>query len=116
MRGHPYALEAVQIRLALARHDLDSLSEVIALEGMHRYVFGLHDTAARLDAMAALRDRDRVETKASDFLQSGTYLEPFALRAIGIVRGDQALIDQADERFKLLGLDWHADQTKNLRG
>jgi class 3 adenylate cyclase len=116
MRGHPYALEAVQIRLALARHDLDSLSEVIALEGMHRYVFGLHDTAARLDAMAALRDRDRVERKASDFLQSGTYLEPFALRAIGIVRGDQALIDQADERFKLLGLDWHADQTENLRG
>ena len=116
MRGHVYALEAVQIRLALARNDLGQLSEVIALEGMHRYVFSLHDTAARLDAMAALGDRERAETKASSFLQAGTYLEPFALRTLGIVREDDALIGQAQERFKALGLEWHAAQTESLRG
>ena len=47
-------------------------------------------------------------------LQSGTYLEPFALRALGLVRGDEALIAQAIARFEAIGLDWHAEQTRPL--
>ena len=38
-------------------------------------------------------------------------LGPFRLRALGIVRADDGLLARADERFRALGLDWHADQT-----
>jgi hypothetical protein len=33
---------------------------------------------------------------------------------LGIVRGDETLIEQADECFRALRLDWHADQTEKL--
>jgi hypothetical protein len=77
-------------------------------------VFDMQTFAARLDATAALRDRARVEEQAPRFLLPKTYLEPFALRALGIVRDDRALIDQALERFSTLELDWHAAQTEAL--
>ena len=115
MEGHGYAMEAVQIRLALLRGDLDYLGELLAADTLHRYVFGMQDFAARMDAMAALRDRQRVEGDTPRFLKQGTYLEPFALRALGIVREDEALIDQALERFEALKLAWHAAQTDALR-
>jgi hypothetical protein len=41
-------------------------------------------------------------------------MEPFALRALGIVRDDETLIEQALSRFTTLGLDWHAAQTASL--
>ncbi|MGZ8794876.1 MAG: hypothetical protein ACXW0F_09575, partial [Gaiellaceae bacterium] len=44
------------------------------------------------------------------------YLEPFMLRALGFTRGDDRLVAQADERFRALGLDWHAAQTEALVG
>jgi hypothetical protein len=44
----------------------------------------------------------------------GTYLEPFALRTLGVARGDPALVAQAQERFLALGLDWYAAQTHEL--
>jgi hypothetical protein len=40
------------------------------------------------------------------------YLVPFRLRALGLARGDDRLIAQADERFRGLHLDWHAAQTE----
>ena len=58
---------------------------------------------------------ERVEEEARQLLRPGKYPEPFALRALGIVRGDEALIAQADERFRALRLHWHADQTESLR-
>jgi hypothetical protein len=39
-------------------------------------------------------------------------MEPFALRALGRVRGDRSLIEQALARFEEMRLDWHADQTR----
>ena len=42
----------------------------------------------------------------------GTYLEPFALRTLGIARGAPALVAQAQERFEAMGLDWYAAQTR----
>ena len=44
----------------------------------------------------------------------GTYLEPFALRTLGIARGEPALVAQAQERFAAMGLDWYAAQTREL--
>jgi hypothetical protein len=50
----------------------------------------------------------------SNILQPGTYLEPFALRALAIVREDDALLEQAIGRFQQMGLTWHAEQTRKL--
>ncbi len=75
---------------------------------------GLQFEAARFDAMAALRNREWVEARAPGFLRPTTYLEPFALRALGIVREDDELLAQADRAFAALGLDWHRGQTEAL--
>jgi class 3 adenylate cyclase len=115
MQGHDYALEAVRIRLALARGDLDELGQLMKTRARERFVFGPQEHAARLDALAALRDREHVEELAPRFLQRRTYLEPFALRSLGIVREDENLIRQSLERFEALKLDWHAEQTRALR-
>jgi hypothetical protein len=77
-------------------------------------VFGAAPIAARLDAIAALRDAARAEEEAVPLLQTGTYVEPFALRALGIVRGDDELLARADERFAALGLEWYRAQTDAL--
>ena len=44
-----------------------------------------------------------------------TYVEPFALRALGQVRGERvARSSEALGRFEGMGLDWHAEQTRDL--
>jgi len=67
-----------------------------------------------MDALAALRARRRVEEDAPRLLQAGNYIEPFALRALGIVRADETLVGQASDRLRAMRLDWHADQTQAL--
>ena len=68
--------------------------------------------ATHLDGLAALGERKRVETEAGRLLHPNTYLEPFALRALGLVREDASLIERAAGRFEALGLDWHAARTR----
>jgi hypothetical protein len=75
---------------------------------------GVATDAARLDGLAALRDAERIEAIAPPLVGSGTYFEPFALRALAAVREDESLAGQALERFRALGLDWHAEQTSAL--
>jgi hypothetical protein len=67
-----------------------------------------------MDASAALRDRRRIEEEAPPLLLAGTYIEPFALRALGVVREDDTLVGQANHRLAELGLDWHVQQTNVL--
>jgi class 3 adenylate cyclase/tetratricopeptide (TPR) repeat protein len=115
MEGYPVLLNAPRLRLALARRDLDRADALLPeTQARHWYWFGLSFTTARLDALAALRDRKALEAEAPQLLRPGTYQEPFALRALGIVRQDPALIDQALERFDALKLHWHAAQTDVL--
>jgi YD repeat-containing protein len=114
MKGHGYALEAASIRLALARRDTATLEQLIQREGSYRFVFDLQTFAARLDAIATLRDLARAEDEATRFLHAGTFLEPFALRALGAARGDDSLVAEAQARFGALGLDWHGAQTSLL--
>jgi hypothetical protein len=116
LKGHAYPLEAARIRLALVRHDIDGLAELLQGGRSHRFIFDLQTFAARLDAIAALRDLGRAEEEAPRFLQPGTYLEPFALRALGAARGDESLLEDALNRFEALGLGWHAEQTGALVG
>ena len=69
---------------------------------------------AHLDGLAALGARERIEDEAALALRPGTYLEPFALRALGIVRHDRALIERAADHFESLGLGWHAARTREI--
>jgi mannose/cellobiose epimerase-like protein (N-acyl-D-glucosamine 2-epimerase family) len=52
------------------------------------------------------------ESEAPRHIRPGTWLEPFALRALGQVREDDELIRQALALFEAMGLDWHAAETR----
>jgi hypothetical protein len=73
-------------------------------------------SAARLDALAELGDRAGIESEAPTFLVEGTYLEPFALRALGVAREAPDLLTRALERFLAMGMDWHAEETRRVLG
>jgi class 3 adenylate cyclase len=108
-------LAGPRIRLALARRDLQPIWKLVEeMEPANMLTFGILSAAARFDGLSMLRDRERIEAEAPRFVQRGTYLEPFALRALGIAREDEELIAQAHERFAALGLEWHAAQTEAL--
>jgi hypothetical protein len=102
--------EPPQIRLALARHELAKVAELTQPE----FDWDWEPVSTFLDALAALGDRERIEAEAPKWLQRGTFAEPFALRALGIARGDRALLEQALERFEAMDLTWHAEQTRHL--
>lgn len=112
MEGYGYALDPLHLRLALVRSDLPSVSRLLETPPSKTYTMGAGAAAARLDGLAALGDRSRVEAEAGPLLRPGIYLEPFALRALGTVRGDEALLAAAAAAFDALGLGWHADQTR----
>jgi class 3 adenylate cyclase/tetratricopeptide (TPR) repeat protein len=105
-----------RLRLALARGDLGRVERLLAKvahpEG--ETWFGLITRATRLDALAALRDVKGAEAEVPPFLAGPPYLEPFALRALGVVREDESLIEQALSRFEAMRLDWHAAETRKL--
>jgi class 3 adenylate cyclase len=106
-----------RLRLALARDDLGRLEELIqdVEEQEGRTWFGLLSKSTLLDALAALRDRARVETQAAPLLRSHSqYLEAHALRALGVVRHDDSMLEQALSRFEAMQLDWHAAETRKL--
>ena len=114
--GYALWLDALRARLALIRGDLDQVE--VLLEGSEtwrwpiwNYVNGVE---ARLDALVAVGRADEAEEDAARHAQPGTYLEPFALRTLGIVRGEPTLVAQALQRFEAMGLDWHAAKTREL--
>jgi DNA-binding SARP family transcriptional activator len=107
-----------RIRLALLRDELDTVERLLRDSERPRKSLirstKFAPVAARLDALAALGDRKRLDVEAEQLLRPGTYLEPFALRALGSVREDAALTDDAVAKFEAMGLDWYADQTRAL--
>jgi class 3 adenylate cyclase/tetratricopeptide (TPR) repeat protein len=119
MEGYDRVFGAPRLRLALIRDDRGAL-ERIADEvekslppNAHGYWFEVSARVALLDALVVLGDRAHVEAVAKPLLElKHTYMEPFALRALGRVRGDRSLIEQALARFEEMRLDWHADQTR----
>jgi class 3 adenylate cyclase len=111
MKGYGLTIDAPRLRLALVRGDLEQAEELLeSREAM--YFAELAARAARLDALSALGKRKQVEDEATHLLSP--YLEPFALRALGIARGDDNLVADAVGRFQALGLDWHAEETRAL--
>jgi class 3 adenylate cyclase len=117
MEGYNALLDPPRIQLALLRGDLDTVARLLRDAVVpRRETWGqLAALATWLEAFAALGDRDRVESAALSLMQPGTYLEPFALRGLGVVREDRALIEQAAARFEELGLEGHAARTRALR-
>jgi class 3 adenylate cyclase len=110
MEGWRFWFDPPRIRLALARGDLAALPALV--EGGEPDA--IEPPSAFLDALVALSDRERIEAEAPKWLTPGIYAEPFALRALGVARGDQMLIRQAIERFEALKLPWHVAQTEIL--
>jgi class 3 adenylate cyclase/tetratricopeptide (TPR) repeat protein len=114
LSGNQWSLEGPRIRLALARGALDEIGDIAPISSGHHLSFGLASLAARLDGLAALRDRERIEAEAPVLAESGLYLEPFALRALGVAREDEELLRRAQERFEAMDLTWHAAQSTVL--
>lgn len=113
--GYEDVLAAPRTRLALVRGDLDAAARLLPRLGGHGGIwFHLSHVATRLDALAALGDRERLEQEAPELGRPRTYLEPFALRALGLVREDDELLGRAIERFDAFDLDWHAERTRAL--
>jgi predicted ATPase len=108
-KGHP-AYADPRLLVALSRKDFAKIDSLLgdgpAEEGGWAFV----GRPARLEALTLIGDRARVEDEAPPLASSGTIFAPFALRALGVLRGDDGLVQEAADRFRALGLDWHAEQ------
>ena len=109
MDGYRMLIDPPRIRLALARQELGGLAQLASSESGW-----FEPPSAFLDALVALGDRERIEEEAPKWVQERTFGEPFALRALGVARGDRTLLRQALERFEAMELSWHAEQTRRL--
>jgi hypothetical protein len=107
----PLAKEPALLRLAMLRGDLETLEELLSVNPDIDF-FDVDYPAARLDGLAAVGDRRGVEAEAPRALDVGGYVEPFAMRALGAVRQDTALLGRAAARFEELGLSWRAAETR----
>jgi hypothetical protein len=120
MQGYELALSGPRLRLALLRDDVDTLERLTrSLENVPgrklSYWMTLSGNVTRLDALVRLGDRSAVEDQTASILErERPLLASFALRALGQVRGDRSLIEQALARFEAMQLHWHAEQTRQL--
>jgi hypothetical protein len=107
-------LSSPGLRLGLLRRDRAEVERWLDLGVFRMHVYGPGVMTARLDALAAIRHLTKVEEVAPAFVHDGLFLEPFALRALGIVRGDDELVERANRLLAERGLDWHRSQTDGL--
>ena len=110
----PPELEPALLRLALLRGDEEEVRRILEVLPAMGGPWGLDGAAARLDALLALGEKERLENEAAPFLCEEGYTRPFALRALGISRGDRSLLDQAVAHFEAMGLEWRAAETRTL--
>ncbi len=106
--------EPAFLRLLLLRGDLGHAKQVLDADP-GAYVWTDVDYGpARLDGLAAVGDYAQIEAEALPLLRAGGYGEPFALRALARARGDRSLFELSAARFRAMGLQWHADETRAL--
>ena len=113
MEGYPF--DDTYVEIAIARGDLHEVERRLS-EWSPEGFLDFDGLIARLNGLVALERRAEIEEEASAYAKPKTYLEPFALRALGYARRDEGLVRQAIERFEAMGLDWHAAQTGDLIG
>jgi tetratricopeptide (TPR) repeat protein len=113
MEGYSQVFDPRHVEIAIARGDLAEVERKLSewSPGGFGDIDGL---VARLNALIALDRRAEIEEEAPALVKPRTYLEPFALRALGYARGDDEPIREAIERFEAMGLDWHATKTRGL--
>lgn len=115
MVGYGTVQDTPLVQLALLRNDLHAVESLLGEPRVRRSSWPyLSAVAAHLDGLAALGERARVEAEVDRVLRPDTYLEPFALRALGLVREDVSLVERAAVRFDAFGLAWHAARTRAL--
>jgi hypothetical protein len=112
--GYELILRAPRIRLALARGDLDAVEGLLVAPNVGRGSMWSYanDVAAYLDGLAAVGDPERVEREAPAYVELPSALEPFALRALGMVRRDAELLVRAADRFAELDFDRQGSVTR----
>jgi hypothetical protein len=116
IEGYGLTIDAPRLRLALARDRLDVVERLLEESPPALYFAELAAVTARLDGLAALGQRVRLEREAAPVLLTGTYLEPFALRALGLAREEEPMLHRAVLRFDALGLTWEAERTRTMIG
>jgi class 3 adenylate cyclase/tetratricopeptide (TPR) repeat protein len=112
----PPELEPALLRLALLRTDEEETRRILEVLPAMGGPWDVDGAAARLDALLSLGETGRLEEEAAPFLDEEGYTHPFALRALGISRGELALVDQAAACFESFGLTWRAAETRALVG
>ena len=116
MTGYGFATDSTRISLALALRDLDKAREIVEqLDPELLEVWSVRVRASLFDAFIAFGERDRIEAEAPEWMERPGYARPFALRALGLIREDEALVEHAAQNFESLGLAWHAQQTREHR-
>jgi class 3 adenylate cyclase len=116
MVGYGVSVHPPQLRLGVARRDLDALRVVLGSldEEEELAVYAYNSWAALLDALVALGDAAGIEARAPMALRAGPYVEPFALRALGVAHRDDMMLRDAVGKFDAMGLEWHAGETRKL--
>jgi hypothetical protein len=113
MEGYGMYFDPPRLMLALARGDLETLRRLVdGLDEEQLEPWAYLSRAPLFDALVALGEWERVEADAPYWIEQNSYASPFALRALGLVRADDALVEQAAQTFDAIGLAWHAQQTR----
>jgi hypothetical protein len=114
--GYENILAAPRIQLAINRGDLAAAGTLLEKPMFVRRQIWFYaaTVTSYLDGLAALRDVERIEADAPQFLQPPSALEPFALRALGVARKDRAILDRAASRFEAMGLGIQAARTRGI--
>jgi hypothetical protein len=115
MVGYTRFHSARWLGLAIARHDRDETRRLLNSVERGWLTPGAWELwATLLDGLAFLDDRVRIEADAPQWVRPDAYVASFAVRALGVVRKDRALLTDAIARFEALGLGWHAQETQRL--
>ena len=112
--GGPPEVEPALLRLAVLRGDDREARRIVEAAPPMAGPWGVDGPAARLDALLALGELDQAAEEAAPFIEQESYTQPFALRAVGVSRGDASLLREAESRFETMGLGWRADETRLL--
>ena len=104
IEGYGVVLDIPRMQLALVRGDLDAVGRLLKtplpVRGWYRGWMALATISTRLDGLAAVGDRSGAEREAGSNLRPNTYLEPFALRALGLVREEPELLERALDQLR----------------
>jgi hypothetical protein len=87
------------------RDDLEEVERILELLPAVGNPWDVDAPAARLDALVALGDLKGVEAEAAPLLIGESLFKPFAQRALGTIRGDRRLLEEARRGFAMLGIE-----------